>query len=215
MDYFVRVRMTSDNILPAIESKIANACERVVAYEHSEKADNIHCHMMLVGCKVSTDTLKNYIRSVGMVPPRAGNKFWSFKDCTNDLDTPVTYMSKGKLMPFYVKGFTQDYLDTCKDRWEERSPKTSQYQARLQYIVRETPSQAKKRKNDLIAEIINIIKYEDKEHIIRCILQVLNDNHVVFGRYTIRDYYDTIMARKYSEKFVHSMIDFVGFRVYN
>lgn len=205
--------MTSEIILPAIESKIASICEHLVAYEHSEKADNVHCHMMLIGCTVSTDTLKNYIRSCGMVPPRAGNQFWSFKKCDDDLNTPITYMSKGKLTPFYVKGFTQEEIDTCKDRWVERTPETSRYQARLQYVVRESPSQAKKRKNDYIKEIMDIIQYDDKEHIIRCILRVLNENHVVFGRYTIRDYYDTITARKHTDTFVNSMIEFCGYRV--
>lgn len=212
MNYFIRVRMSSEVITPSLE-KIDKVCDKMIAYEHSEKADNIHCHMMLIGVNVSTDTLKNYIRGCGMVPPRAGNKFWSFKSCDSDLQTPITYMSKGKLTPFYIKGFTQEEVEICKDRWVDRTPETSKYQARLQYVVRESPSEAKKRKNDLLKEMIELIQYNDKEHIIRIVLQVLNDNHVIFGRYTIRDYYDTLIARKYTDTFVNSMLDFCGFRV--
>lgn len=206
--------MPSEVIQTALD-KISSQVASMIAYEHAERADNIHIHMMLIGCEVSTDTLKNYIRSCGMVPPRAGNKFWSFKTCDTDLQTPVTYMSKGKLEPFFVKGFTQEEIDTCKDRWVERTPETSKYQPRLQYVVRESPSEAKKRKNDLLKEMIDLIQTNEKEHIIRIVLQVLNENHVIFGRYTIRDYYDTLCARKYTDSFVHSMMDFVGYKQYN
>lgn len=209
VSYFVRVRMTQEYISVAIE-KIAMVTEQVIAYEHSEKAENIHCHLMLIGCQVSTDTLKNYIKQSGPVPPRAGNKFWSFKTCTSDLDTPITYMSKGKLDPFYIKGFTPERIAELKDKWVT---KTNLTQTKLQYIVKETPLEAKKRKNDLIQEMLSKIEHKGTEHIVRIIVQVLNDNKCIFGRYTIRDYYDTIMSRKFTENFINSMEYFVAYRV--
>lgn len=203
--------MTSDLIKSACD-KMMNVCESLIAYEHSEKADNIHVHLLLLKCQVSTDTLKNYIKSSGPVPPRAGNKFWSFKTCDNDLKTPITYMSKGKLDPFIVKGFTQEEINDCKDRWVARAPETSR-QGQIQFVVKETPAEAKKRKNDLINEMLEDKTIHSTESIVRRIVTVLNKNNVIFGRYTVRDYFDTIMARSHTKTFINAMENFVGYRI--
>lgn len=132
-----------------------------------------------------------------MVPPRAGNKFWSFKQCDSDLQTPVIYMSKGKLEPFYVKGFTQEEIDSCKDRWVERTPETSQ-KFLTSYVVRENSEQSKRRQWDNIQEIVkryNELPMPTGRHLCRIIKQVVvMENHTMLGRYKMRDYYDTVKA---------------------
>lgn len=205
--YFVRVRMTAHDMRYAFD-KFSNVCENLVAYEHSDNAENIHCHLMLINCQVSTDSLKNYIRSCGNVPPRAGNKFWSFKTCSDDLDTPIVYMSKGKYDPCYNKSFSPEYLEEQKCKWITKPTLT---QTKIQYVVKENPAQAKKRKNDLIADMLHKIENNNTEHILRVIVQVLNDNETIFGRYTVRDYYDTICARRFTEKFIDSMHKLISF----
>lgn len=172
--------------------------------------------MYIEKCTVSTDTIKNYCKRSGIDGGVRGSG-WSFKSAT---DTGcITYMSKGNLEPSFVKGFTQEEIVSYRDSWVERTGKTSaKYQTKLQYIVKESPIEAKKRKNDLIKEMINELgahkktvnlEYYVDETIVRAIIKVLNDNNVIFGRYTIRDYYDTICSRKYTDSFVDSMIKFM------
>lgn len=215
MSYFVRIHLTKEQLLPAIPI-LESVCERIIAYEHSEDITRIHCHLILTSVTVSTDTLKNYIRKHCPVPPRAGNKYWSFKQA-NDTHGAITYMSKGKYDPFVMKGFTQEEVEDSKGRWVERTPETSsKYQTRLQYVVRETPSQAKKRKNDLIIEMIAEINEtnvaRNSFETIKVIIHVLNSNSVVFGRYTVRDYYDTIQARVNTDSFATQMDYFCAYK---
>ena len=212
--YFVRIHLTKEQIEPAIAS-LQDACTQFIAYEHPDNIDRIHCHLILCDVTCSTDTLKNYIRRSCPVAPRAGNKFWSFKSA-NDLHGAITYMSKGKYDPFSVKGFTQDEIDSSKGRWVERTPETSKYQTRLQYVVRESPAEAKKRKNDLVKEMIYEINENNVAHnsleIIKIIIRVLNSNNVVFGRYTVRDYFDTIQGRINTDSYATQMDYFCSYR---
>lgn len=206
--------MSSHEILPVCES-ITSVCERVIGYEHND-VGNVHVHMILIGCKVSTDTLKNYIKKSGKVPARAGNPFWSFKTADAPVDA-LPYMSKGVYEPFIVKEFTEQEIADAKAKGYMPERKTGKYQTKLQYIVRETSSEAKKRKNDLIKEMlleldghqcINL-EYHIDEVIVKVIVKVLNDNNVIFGRYTVRDYYDTICSRKYTGNFIDMIVRFM------
>lgn len=224
--YFCRITLPFETIRPAFEV-IRDEVSHLVVYEHltDNEVKQTHCHFYIF-CPYSTDTLKNRFKECIPSKTKKGNSFWSFKteykpygsDKTIPVDRNcITYMSKGKLDPSMMKGFTQDEIDGYKSGWVEQPVKRS-YQTKLQYIVKETPCQAKKRKNDLIdemvAEIGEIVNPEfiPTERIVRCIIKILNDNHVVFSRYTIRDYYDTICARKFTEKFVDQLINYVGYR---
>lgn len=213
--FFVRIHLTKEQLEPAIVS-LQGACRQFIAYEHADNPDRIHCHMIISEATVSTDTLKNYISKNCPTAKRGvGNKFWSFKSA-NDLHGAITYMSKGKYDPFSVKGFTQDEIDSSKDRWVERTPETSKYQTRLQYVVRESPAEAKKRKNDLVKEMIYEINENNVAHnsleIIKIIIRVLNSNNVVFGRYTVRDYFDTIQGRINTDSYATQMDYFCSYR---
>lgn len=216
--YFIRVHLTKEQIYPALGS-LEGICQRLIAYEHNEDVNRIHVHIILDQCQCSTDTLKNYIKKHCVVPPRAGlragNKFWSFKKAT-EISGAITYMSKGVYEPFHRKGFTQEEIDSSKDRWVERIPETSKYQTRLQYIVRETPSQAKKRKHDLMVEMIALINERkcnnNSYETIVAIIDTLNANNIVFGRYTIRDYYDTIQSKINKESYASQIETFCCFK---
>lgn len=86
----------------------------MVVYEHTE-ASRPHIHMLLVGCSVSTDTLKNYIKKeLGVISSRD----WSFKTAKSDYDNYIKYMSKGYIEPCYNKGFEETYLTDCRLKWE-------------------------------------------------------------------------------------------------
>lgn len=115
--YFVRIHLTKEQFAPAIAS-LEGVTERLVAYEHGEDVNRVHIHVIVDKCQCSTDTLKNYIKKHCPVPPRAGNKFWSFKKAS-DINGAITYMTKGIYEPVFVKGFTENELDECKDRWVE------------------------------------------------------------------------------------------------
>lgn len=91
--------------------KLDKVAVRHVWYQH-DVPNNIHIHGLVVGCSVSTDTLKNYIKKdVGNMKATE----WSFKTA-NDLGF-ITYMSKGTLAPVFNKGFPDDEIREYTSKW--------------------------------------------------------------------------------------------------
>lgn len=191
MDYFIRVRMSWFMIQPACE-QISSKVEKMIVYEHSEDPENTHVHMYLVGTQVSTDTLKNYIRHKRGGNDR-GNKFWSFKTATDS--GCISYMTKGKYDPVYVKGFTPEEINAHKLAGYDK-PKPA---GKVMYVVKETHKDSKLRQSEMIDKIVKKLKSKDDytpEAILEQIRQVvIIDNNTIIGRYKVRDYYDTIRAR--------------------
>ena len=168
--------------------KVKDACNRVVVYQHD--ATRVHVHALIVGCTVSTDTLKNWIRKeVGQV----AKSDWSFVTAQNE--DFITYMSKGTLAPVFIYGYNDEVIESFKQKWVQREAKPKglvQYRLRL-----ENPTEQKKRQSDMVQEIqLRYRALEDKEAsaLITLIRQVVVvENKTLLGRYKLRDYYDTVM----------------------
>lgn len=194
---FARVTASYSEVSEAIQ-RIASKCQRIIVYEHNARVDNIHIHFLIEGNTVSTDTIKNYFKRNGFEPGDKGQN-WSFVGATDR--GCITYMSKGILDPVFIQGYDDVDITECKESWIDR--KKDKYQTKLKYVVRETRDQAKKRKNDLLDEMLSEIVSESD--IVRVIIKVLNANNLMVGRYPVREYFDTIRARKFTSSFVDSM----------
>lgn len=192
-DLFCRIRVPYQNVLGAVEL-IAKKCDKVVIYEHNERQDNIHIHCYLQRCTVSTDTLKNYFKRSGFSGGDKGAG-WSFKTATDN--GCVTYMTKGKLEPVFVQGYTEEEIQQLKSKWEDREPKKQQSQL-VSYVVKENPEQSKKRQWDMVQEIVKTFNeqpHKTGRELCRIIRQVVVvQNKTLLGRYKLRDYYDTAKA---------------------
>jgi len=206
-DYFCRMTAPFATQTEAI-TMIAEKCVKVLVYEHNEETSRIHIHMYLVGCQVSTDTLKNYFKRSGF---KGGNKDWSFKLSRDD--GCITYMTKGIYDPSFVKGYSDEELAEYKARWEHRNPVIKgKVQSKLTFVVKETQAQSKKRKNDLLEEMIKLLpEHTSDDIIVNTIIKVLNANQTIFSRYSVRDYYDTIKGRVDTQRFVDTMILFCAY----
>lgn len=187
---------------PFFEKLSAN-CDKLVAYQHDESS-RVHVHALVVNCKPSTDTLKNWIRAnAGKVEKTD----WSFvqKDVNENF---ITYMSKGNLAPSCCYGFTSDQIEAYKMAWEHR-PKSFKQQ-KLTFVVKETTEQRKMRQEDMIVEIVNRyneIRNPYPKDLIQLIYKVVSiENRNVLGRFKLRDYYDTIMARVDNKNWADAMV---------
>lgn len=121
-NYAVRITRAWDIVERAVVA-LALRCDKVLAYEHVGSAtEKVHVHLMLVGVRCDTDTLKNDCKRNGLGMLK-GNADWTFK--TKDKkygdvqDSPqyICYMTKGKYDPKYNKGYTQEELDIAKATW--------------------------------------------------------------------------------------------------
>lgn len=137
VNYAVRVSRSFQEFFPAVQS-IADVVEKSLIYEHVD-ASRVHIHMLLVGCTVSTDTLKNYIKKeLGVVNSRD----WSFKTAKEEYGNYVKYMSKGVYIPKFNKGFEESYVEEWKNKWvvnkvEKVERKSKQTEYDLQIMIEE------------------------------------------------------------------------------
>lgn len=188
--------------LKSFFEKLSTNCDKLVAYQHDESS-RVHVHALVVACKPSTDTLKNWIRTV--VGP-VEKTDWSFVT-KNVNENFITYMSKGNLAPVCCYGFTNDQIEAYKAAWEHR-PKSFK-QTKLTYVVKETTEQRKMRQEDMIAEIVkrySELKNPSSKDLIQLIYKVVSiENRNVLGRFKVRDYYDTIMARVANKDWLSAM----------
>ena len=211
-DYFCRVTTSSETLTPLWDKLMGF---NIIAYEHKENILNIHVHFLIKNFTLSTDTLKNYIKKVTGVKFKATD--WSFKTVyTPHKDAPeiqvndgcITYMSKGHLQPCFKTGFSDSYIDDFKLKWLDykRSAKQSSL---TQYLVKETQAKSKLRQNEMLDEItkrFELLQEQDISHLIQIIRQVvIVENKTVIGRYKVRDYCDSILARTQPERWLSSM----------
>jgi len=215
----IRVSRTYDELQkapPKDESfikKLSDACDVFVVYEHQadDSVNRTHIHAYVENPKVSTDTMKNWVKkTLGVVSfPKAD---WSFVGATDR--GFITYLSKGNLDPLFVKGISDDEIRTLKSTWVVQPVR----KGKVQYILKvENPAQQKLRQTEMVDEIrrrVNDYKGEeydgkyDPVRLVRIIKQVVViENKTVCGRYKFRDYYDTVMAHE-SPYFEQQMINF-------
>lgn len=188
-------------------------CDKLVAYQHDD-ASRVHVHALVVKSQISTDTMKNWIKSINK-QVKIEKTDWSF--VTKDVDEKfITYMSKGNLAPVCCHGFTDDQILAYKNAWVDK-PRTDR-KMKLSYVVKETPEQRKLRQEDMLKEIErryneNELRYQSTRELIGLIYQVVAvENRNVLGRYKVRDYYDTIMAKVHKETWLNQMSILCAFK---
>lgn len=107
----MRVSFPYANLVEMVK-KLPEVCDKVVVYQHD--ASRTHVHMLLRECKVSTDTLKNWIKKALNVSVKKTD--WSFKSADKD-DKYITYMSKGTLDPVFAHGYDSLGLAALRNKW--------------------------------------------------------------------------------------------------
>ena len=203
-DYVVRITRTYDELRDVI-AKIGTKCQKIVAYEHT--GSRVHCHLLLVECKVSTDTLKNYVKEkLGVVD----KSDWSFKKCTEFYDKYITYMSKGTLQWKYQEGFEEEFLEKKKSEWVVKNE------------VHVLPSNKKNNKKDyweIIMEVRSQLTFhntsgiwesrypvQSNSEIYDMLIKKLEENKIRAADYELKRWFHTII-REYDQNLKKKILD--------
>lgn len=118
--YFVRVTRAYSDVSGMIMDWAARSA-KIVCYEHvGTETEKVHIHVLIVDAEVEKKMLKTLVSRFGL----KGNGDWSWKQRKDLSDTPMVYMTKGKLDPVYLKGYTQQDADNWKSRWVEKCDQT-------------------------------------------------------------------------------------------
>jgi len=194
---FCRVRRSYDE-LKDVFPRLSGKCSQLAVYEHP-KEGNVHVHFLIMDIIVSTDTLKNYIRSkVGLVVKTD----WSFKTTykADNEQIPIThesklgailYMSNGKYDSSYQIGFAAEVLNECKAKWVNKP---------IQQTKAVEAKQNKQTKKDMLNKMlekitIDTIKTMNEYDIYKNIRGVLIENDQVLGIYKVLEFRDAVMMR--------------------
>lgn len=112
---FVRLSYSYDQ-LSQFWDRLENSVEVLVVYEHNTGLKNVHCHVYVTKCKVSTDTLKGWIKKF---IPDVPKTHWSFKSSKSMVidEGCITYMSKGKLEPVRANKIGLERIAELKAKW--------------------------------------------------------------------------------------------------
>lgn len=145
MNLAFRISNSYQDLEPFV-AKLSVQCTKLIIYQH--QANRVHIHGLAIACKVSTDTLKNYVKSsLGVTSyPKTD---WSFKTIHDGKpvgDEFIIYMSKGTLEPMYNLGYESEYIQSLKSKWVDKPKKEL-----VQYKIKvENPREAKIRQNELM-----------------------------------------------------------------
>lgn len=199
MNYAIRISYSYEQLKPVFV-KLQECTDRLVVYEH--QANRVHVHGLLINCKVSTDTLKNYVkRTLGTESVPKSD--WSFKTLFegNPVDDNfIIYMSKGDLQPAHVHNYELECLEQYRLKWENRSDYVKKKtRDMVQYKLKiENPREAKIRINvmmDMVKQRVKENGLKRPRDVLEVIRQVVYiECKTVVGRYKIRDFYDYVMA---------------------
>lgn len=116
--YFVRIHRDSTLVAPFLK-QLELESEMIIAYEHTEEANRIHCHFLILNYKKTRRTLRD--RIIRNFDITRGNEVFSIKSTTGavimDIERCIVYMTKGKYDPF-CSPFGAGYNDYLKSQYE-------------------------------------------------------------------------------------------------
>lgn len=195
-DYAIRITRSNCDI-SGVYDKFASVSTMVVVYEHPDEG-NVHVHMLVMGCKVGTDTLKNYIRKeIGTVSA----KDWSFKAKANK--DFIAYMSKGKYDPVYVHDISADEISVFKAQGYDKK------NIRLEdgKFIKPVKEVVKKTKRELVELMVSTIDLNGTTRdVMNGIKKVLVKHNQVIGNYKVIEFYDAVMMYGNDEKWLDRVV---------
>lgn len=204
------IRLTrSASMLEEFFAKLPNVCDSSVWYEHptDHKVNRTHCHGLIMDCKVSVETLKNWLRLIDNNWKRDN---WSFKEsykmhgAVKPVDLKfMIYMSKGKYDPVFNHNVSD--ADQYKNAWIE----VCKVQQDIRDFADPRRTEEQKTRWEMLQEVKRRLSLHSVElttrMIIETIIDVFHHNRVIVSRFKIRDFYDSYMAYEVKGTFISEM----------
>lgn len=205
MDLAIRVSRKYDDVIDWVE---AIDCDKIIVFQHDadEEVKRDHIHMLVLGSKCKPDALKTrFKKAYGAIEKTD----WSFKTADAEYEKYITYMTKGILVPSYMKGFDALEILNLAQKWVEPTAKNL---VKLENgrFVRNPDEPGKKTKRQMLESMRS--RFESgstTREILKVIRKVLIENNEVVGMYKIMDYYDSLLM--YSDK--EAWLDMVSTKI--
>lgn len=191
---------------------VADKCEKLIVYRHpKEEAEREHIHGLCYNTTLSEKVFREWCNR--KLKLEKSNKSYSVGTTfgknikISDLTyiTYITYMSKGKHDPLYVKGFPDEDIAELKHQWNDPKPKNE--------VVYPTVERKQKMTqwavgHEAEARYLEIPGYDERDevdwkHMIQLVIDVLNENKILAHEFTVMHIVQDIQSRLSPEKFVN------------
>lgn len=130
MNYAIRITFPASR-LEKFFSRLALHVDKLVVYEHDERQDNIHCHLIAFGYRGDEKNIKRWAEeALNLLLDRtkfAKKTKYSAKDKPKDVpvdEGAVSYASRGWRDPKYVKGFSVEEIAALKAQGFDKKDKS-------------------------------------------------------------------------------------------
>lgn len=205
------------NDLSGVIQVWANSCAKLAVYEHESDEDihTTHVHMIMIDCKYATpEQLKRDFYKM-IETTRKGNELWGWthKEHPNPGLEFITYMSKGKLRPVFLKNITPAEVEEFRALWVERkitpgssSTETVKKMTKYEIVKAVECYFDAKRPKDMFGNPDKDYNPDD-ESILQCIRRQLIDNQQALGLYKVMDIYDAFIMYSNKTKFIHNCLN--------
>jgi len=103
-------------------------CAQMIVYQHPIDATvkSIHCHVLMLGCKIQEEAFKRKFKPLYPKIDTKGNTFWKWTTKHGIPDASfITYMTKGKFEPSYNMGFDSVDVAHYKSLWRDPTSEAS------------------------------------------------------------------------------------------
>lgn len=192
----------SQEVLTQFMSKLAEKCEKFIAYRHpKEEAEREHIHALLVGCTITEHQVRE--RCNKDLQLEKSNKNYSVgstygkqvKITELTYPTYISYMSKGKYIPIHVKGFTDDEVISYSKAFKSTKAEPVKYQIeKITPVKKLTQFEISKE-----AEIRYLLKYDTDDinwfEMYNIVKEVCKDNRVCSHDNTVAYILQDIQSR--------------------
>lgn len=226
VNYFVRITADPDLVIDWTHRN-AKYWENIIAYKHDENVSRPHVHIILFNTQVTYQAIKQswkqyWFDTVDKPWVRTDWSFKTFEHTEDDVKKMMVYCSKGKYEPVegpWLKGLDfktypeehwawtyHKYINQAIKDWE--TPKRN---VPIQYKLVESlnPTQMKKKKNVMIHEIVEKLdETPTDQEIVDTIVEYFKFEKLIFNRYLVKEFFDTIIARIKTKSFKQEMYIF-------
>lgn len=126
MNFAIRITYPY-TVVERVIAQWATYCTKIVCVEHNDDgANNIHCHLHLEGCRVTSKRLSQLANEVAPMtrpnPPKRATSLLSFRAKEYDYRIEgYAYLTKGKYHFSYIQGFTNEDWELWKAAWVQPS----------------------------------------------------------------------------------------------
>ena len=192
-------------------------CDKVAIYEHPADANvkRSHIHGLLLGCKRKEDTIRNkFFKDKYEYSMKS-----TYKNCKEQIVKVdigfMTYMSKGKYEPSFLKGITMVEADYYNSLWN--APKQTKVLVAFNGHLIAQPENITTRKKLTKRQLIDVMmeKYKPEastESVLILIRECLIAHNEVLGRWKCMDFYDALLMYADEDRWMDGILNQINKR---